>query len=162
MDQLLFSELGKEPIKLAMQIIESSNDSIIISESRLNDGLEPRIIYANDAFIRESGYTKDEVIGKSWLILCGPKTSKSALKRVKNSIEQRYQACEKILHYRKNDDEYWQALNIIPIRNKVWEGILFAAVKNNLNPQKMTKRARSEFKYTLKLLSKANDFLASS
>ena len=39
MDQLLFSELGKEPIKLAMQIIESSNDSIIISESRLNDGL---------------------------------------------------------------------------------------------------------------------------
>jgi PAS domain S-box-containing protein len=157
MEQLLFSGVSDDLVELAMQMIETSNDVIVISASKLVDSPEPLIIYANDAFVRESGYTKDEVIGQPSRILCGPKTNKATLKRIKHSIEQRYRAREKILNYKKNGDELWQVINIVPITNKAWQKTLFSAVQNNLKPQDLTRQAHSEFKYTLELISQAND-----
>lgn len=160
MEQVLFTKLGVDLVDLAMQIIEASNDVIVISISKPSECPEPYIIYVNDAFVRESGYTKDEAIGQSSRILCGPKTNKAALKRIKRSIDQSCRAREKILNYKKNGDEFWQVANIIPITNKSWQKNLLTAVKGNLNQQKINQQDRSEFKYTLELLSKEDDLLA--
>lgn len=156
MEQLLFSKTGDDLVNLAMQLIETSDEVIVISASKPSDCPEPRIIYANEAFVRESGYTKEEVIGQPSRILCGPKTNKAALKRIKRSIEQRYGAREKILNYKKNGDALWQVVNIVPITNKTWQKTLFAVVQDNLNLQELTEQAQSEFKYTLELLREAN------
>jgi hypothetical protein len=62
-DNSLVAALG-----LANRIIEHSNDSILISRSDQIDEPGPFIIYANETFSKETGYTQEDIIGNLQLV----------------------------------------------------------------------------------------------
>ena len=53
-----------------------ANDAILITDAEPIDSPGPRILYANPAFLRTTGYTLAEVIGQSPRILQGPETAR--------------------------------------------------------------------------------------
>ncbi|MGF1924392.1 MAG: PAS domain S-box protein, partial [Bacteroidia bacterium] len=81
----------------------------------------PRIIYVNEAFTKLTGYTAEEVIGKSPRILQGPRTDKSELERLKTHLKN-WEACEvTLVNYKKNGDEFWINFSITPVADdKGW------------------------------------------
>ena len=64
-------------------LIENSFDSILITDATL----EGKIIYANDAFTKLTGYEIDEVIGKTPRILQGKATEKKVIDRLTGSLK---------------------------------------------------------------------------
>jgi diguanylate cyclase (GGDEF)-like protein/PAS domain S-box-containing protein len=155
MEQILQLTESNEFQDIAMHIIESTDYIIIISESQSSDNFSPKIIYVNDAFVRETGYVKKEVIGKTPRILQGPKTNKAIIDKINIAIKAKQSIRAEILNYKKNGDEFWQELNIFPLRRNVNETVRFASIQRNITPIKINENSILEAKNSLELATKA-------
>ncbi|MBI3520116.1 MAG: PAS domain S-box protein, partial [Bacteroidetes bacterium] len=111
----------EQHLKLLESVITHTNDAIMITEAEPFDEPGPRILYVNQAFTNMTGYTPEEVIGKSPRILHGSKTDKKELKRLSESIR-KWQPCEvTVINYKKNGEEFWNNFSLSPIANdKGW------------------------------------------
>ncbi|EPR68105.1 multi-sensor signal transduction histidine kinase [Cyclobacterium qasimii M12-11B] len=69
------------------KVVESANDPILVTEAEAKDSLGPRIIFVNDAFLKQTGYSREEILGKSPRILQGPKSNRKELNRLKIAMK---------------------------------------------------------------------------
>src|SRR5881409_3088119 len=77
----LHAEHGKgDPFAAA---IRATRMSMIITDPRQADN---PIVFANDAFLRLTGYERHEVMGKNCRFLQGPKTDNAAIGMVRDAI----------------------------------------------------------------------------
>jgi PAS domain S-box-containing protein len=65
----------EEQLRLLETCVERINDIVLITEAEPLDEPGPRILYVNDAFVRRTGFTRAEAIGRTPRILQGPKRS---------------------------------------------------------------------------------------
>lgn len=108
----------EEKLRLMDMVITNTNDAIVITEAEPIDGEGPRILFVNEAFTRMTGYTADEVIGKTPRILQGPDTDRNELRRLKESMR-KWQPCEiEVLNYKKNGEAFWINFSIAPVANE--------------------------------------------
>ena len=107
-----------ESLKLAYHIINSSTDAIIICEAEPIHEPGPRIVYVNETFVKDTGYSAEEVIGKTPRILQGANTDSATRRRISDSLRQWKPVREDILNYKKNGEEFWVSLNIFPIADE--------------------------------------------
>ncbi len=73
-------------LRLLEQSIENDYDSILITDINLEKP-GPKIVYVNDGFTEITGYSREEVIGKTPRILQGPKTDREVLDRLKERLK---------------------------------------------------------------------------
>jgi PAS domain S-box-containing protein len=105
-------------LKLLESVITNATDSVLITEAEPFDYPGPKILFVNEAFTKMTGYTAEEVIGKTPRILRGPKTDIEEIKKLSNAI-QRWESCEAtLLNYKKNGEEFWVNMAISPIANE--------------------------------------------
>ncbi|RUZ16271.1 PAS domain-containing protein, partial [Mesorhizobium sp. M7A.F.Ca.CA.001.09.1.1] len=64
--------------------IRATRMSMIITDPRQQDN---PIVFANDAFLRLTGYERHEVLGRNCRFLQGPKTDKAAVEQIRAAIE---------------------------------------------------------------------------
>ena len=108
----------EEQLRLFQSIIETVNDCIVVTEAEPVNGEFPKVVYVNAAFTRMTGYSKEEVIGKTPRILQGPGSSRSELDKVRKALEN-WEPCEvEVLNYRKNGETFWNNFSISPLANE--------------------------------------------
>lgn len=78
----------------------------------------PNILFVNEKFCEITGYSKEELIGKSPRILQGEKTDKNTLNRMKISLANDNYFEGNIINYKKNGEEYAMVWNIAPIQQE--------------------------------------------
>ncbi|NCO20972.1 MAG: diguanylate cyclase [Rhodobacterales bacterium] len=115
-----------------LDLIEATNDAILITSSSDLDRPGPRIIHANPAFCRISGYTREEVIGKTPRILQGPGTCKRALGRIAAALRAGGECEEEILNYSRDGTPYWLDIHIVPLRDKNGTTRYFGAIERDV------------------------------
>jgi len=127
--------------------IEAANDAIIITTADL-DQPGPVIVYVNPGFERMTGWTRDEVIGKSPRILQGPRTDQNLLRRLRNDLETDQTFFGETFNYRKDGSEYVVEWRISPIRNRAGEVTHWVAIQrdvtNRIEYEKELERRVSE------------------
>lgn len=102
-----------------ISILENSiglMDQIVLITTNPNtseDGL--KIIYVNDAFCRQTGYTQSDVTGLSPAILQGPKTCQNTLLQINAAIKSEQPGHWEMVNYTKNNEQYWIDLNLSPL-----------------------------------------------
>ncbi|MCH2077602.1 MAG: PAS domain S-box protein, partial [Rhodobacteraceae bacterium] len=74
MDDFSSTNGGLSLEKMGKSVHRYMNDVIVISEAEPIDQPGPRIVFVNDAFVEHTGYSKEEAIGQTPLILQGPNT----------------------------------------------------------------------------------------
>ena len=105
-------------LKLLESVITNTNDAVLITEAEPFDEPGPRILYVNEAFTKMTGYTAEEVIGKSPRILQGPNSDKAELARLSKAMRN-WEPCEiTTINYKKNGDEFWTNFTIIPVADE--------------------------------------------
>jgi PAS domain S-box-containing protein len=109
----LHAEQGKgDPFAAA---IRATRMAMIITNPRLPDN---PIVFANDAFLRLTGYERSEVVGRNCRFLQGPETDRGHVRAIRDAIEARRDINVDILNYRKDGSTFWNALYISPVANE--------------------------------------------
>ena len=86
----------------------------------------------NAAFTRVSGYTPEDVLGKSPRMLQGPGTAEETRKKIHEALRKAEPVRTQILNYTKSGEKYWLDLNIMPLRNADGQLTHFVAVERDL------------------------------
>jgi len=76
------------------------------------------IIFANDAFLALTGYSREEVLGQPFNFVMADSADAAALKRIKIEFEANSRADTEILCRRKDGSEFWAGLLANPVRDK--------------------------------------------
>lgn len=110
-------------------IIENASDAVVVTDTPgKNSSGSPKIVFVNNAYLEMTGYTKEEVIGKTPKILQGPETERKELDKLRNAIETGKPGHAKLINYRKNGEKFWTSISIFPVRidssqPEYWVGI---------------------------------------
>ncbi|WP_138431968.1 PAS domain-containing protein [Fodinibius saliphilus] len=127
-------------LRLLESAIRSDYDSIIITELSLEKP-GPKIVYVNDGFCKMTGYSKEEVIGKTPRILQGPKTDPKVLEKLKKRLEEGRSFFGQTVNYKKDGSEFVNQWDIHPLKNKDGEITHWVSYQHDI-----TERKRAEEK----------------
>lgn len=131
-------------LKLLESVITNTNDSVLITEAEAFNLPGPRIIYVNEAFTKMTGYTAEEVLGKTPRLLQGPKSDTKELHKLKECL-QKWESCEiTLINYRKDGSEFWVNINVSPVADERgwfthWVSIQRDITEKVLEEQNLTK-----------------------
>ncbi|MEX0779860.1 MAG: PAS domain S-box protein [Balneolales bacterium] len=112
-DQIISEKAAiQQHLNLLEAAIRNDYDSIVITELDLED---PRIVYVNDGFLKLSGYTREEVMGKTPRILQGPKTDRKVLDRLTSCLKEGKSFFGQTINYKKDGSEFVNQWDIHPL-----------------------------------------------
>jgi PAS domain S-box-containing protein len=100
---------GSDPFAAA---VRATRMPMLITDPRQPDN---PIIFANAAFTRLTGYSREDVLGNNCRFLQGPGTNREDVARVRDSIERRVPIEIDLLNYRKDGTTFWNRLLISPV-----------------------------------------------
>lgn len=110
-----------EQLRLLQSVVVNTNDAVIVTEAESIDEPGPRILYVNEAFTRITGYTPEEVLGKTPRILQGPKTDRAELRKIREALSRWESITVEVINYRKDGSEFWNEFNLVPVADaKGW------------------------------------------
>lgn len=119
-----------------LDLVDATNDAIVITSAHDLDRPGPRIIYANAAYCKISGYAKDEIIGKTPRILQGPGTSRKALGRIAKALRAGQECQEELLNYSRDGKPYWLDIHIVPLRDETGTIRYFGAIERDVTDKR--------------------------
>jgi PAS domain S-box-containing protein len=131
----------EEQLRLLQACVERMNDIIVVTESESVDGLWPKVLYVNPAFERNTGYQPEDIIGKTPSILHGPRTQRDVLDRIRASLERWEPVREEILNYKKNGEEVWLELDIVPLADSGGHFTHWISIERNITERKRATEA---------------------
>lgn len=145
-------------------VVKHANDIVLVTEAQKITGPDhPKIVYVNKAFENLTGYSAEEVIGKTPRILQGPETSDEAKACIKQAIENYEPVHCQLLNYAKDGTQYWIELNIFPLKNFLGEVVYFAAIERDISLQKLREdklKQQADSDYLTKLPNRRGFFAA--
>jgi PAS domain S-box-containing protein len=142
-----------ERLRLLESVVVNSNDAIVITESasiNIPDG--PKIIYVNKAFCNMTGYSLQEVIGKTPRLLQGKNTDRNVLKKIRVALEEWQSVNVELINYRKDGTEYWVEINIIPIADKTGWFTHWVAIERDITERKFGEQELRESEASIRNL----------
>ncbi len=141
---------SNEHLRLLETSISRLSDIVLITEAEPFDEPGPRIVFVNDAFERRTGYTREEALGKSPRFLQGPKTQRAELDRMGAALRKWQPVRAELINYKKNGEEFWLELDIVPIADAAGWYTHWVAVERDITQRKLAEQAltESEQRYT--------------
>ena len=109
------SRAARQRLELLEASVSQLNELVVIT--KIVDGSPPRrvIAFVNDAFVRATGYSQAESLGRSPEFMHGPLTDKVELARLQAALERLEPAHAQLVKYRKDGSCYWSELEITPV-----------------------------------------------
>ena len=107
--------LAEERLRLLESVVVQANDAVLITEAWPVDLPGPRIVYANQAFTRTTGYSLEEVLGRTPRLLQGPDSDRATLDRVRAALVLWQPVVAEMLNYRKDGSTFWVEFSIVPV-----------------------------------------------
>lgn len=150
--EIIERQRAEEALRLLESAVQQAHESIVITSAELNPP-DPKIVFVNPAFTKLTGYTADEVIGKTPRILQGPKTEREVVERLHRSLEQGQTFYGETINYRKDGSEFYMEWHVVPIRNESREITHFVGIQRDSTSRKRTEQAIQESQIRLKLIN---------
>jgi PAS domain S-box-containing protein len=109
--------------------LESLREGVTISDPNQKDN---PLVYANDSFLRLTGYSLKEVIHRNCRFLQGPQTNPQDLEYIRQALRAGTPHTVELLNYRKDGTPFWNRLTISPIRNDAGVTTHFIAIQRDV------------------------------
>lgn len=145
----LFSEVSEErdrykrDLSLLESAIRNDYDSILITDLEI-ESPGPRIVYVNPGFTKMTGYSREEVIGKTPRILQGPKTDPEVLDQLKHSLQEGKSFFGQTVNYRKDGSEFINQWDIHPLVDEEGNITHWVSYQHDITERKRAEQALLE------------------
>lgn len=121
-------------MRMMESAVDNASDAILITNA-LADKPNPKIVYANQAFYRLTGYSPQEVLNRSPRFLQGKDTPRKALQKIRQAIENRQYCRVKLLNYAKDGRSFWIDYSMSPVYNADNEVSHFVSVQRDITAE---------------------------
>jgi diguanylate cyclase (GGDEF)-like protein/PAS domain S-box-containing protein len=99
---------------LMLRAVTVASNGITIADARLPD--QP-LVYVNRAFLRITGYSEAEVLGRNCRFLQGPDTDMSQVRPIRRRILAGRDVQAALLNYRRDGSAFWNELRVSAVRD---------------------------------------------
>jgi len=120
--------------------LEAVGEAVLVTTPDL-DAPGPVIVYANPAFCRLSGYSREEVIGRSPRFLQGPETDRTVLGRLREELARGAPFRGEAVNYRRDGSTYRIDWVITPMRDGSGQLTHWIAVQRDVTDLRQTEAA---------------------
>jgi sigma-B regulation protein RsbU (phosphoserine phosphatase) len=128
--------------------LDVAAEGITIADARRPD--RP-LIYANQGFVRMTGYAVAEVLGRNCRFLQGPDTDLRAAQDIREAIEEERECVVEILNYRKDRSTFWNRLSITPVRDESGRVSHFIGIQSDVTARRLAEDGLRKAKDALEL-----------
>ena len=104
------------------------------------------IIYANEGFVRMTGYSESETLGRNCRFLQGPNTETSAIATLRQAVSQRKSCAVELTNYRKNGEMFINYLSLTPIFDNDGKLQHYVGIQSDITELIQRKKAEIEAK----------------
>ena len=108
---------GGIEFRLLQESMAKLNNIVVITEVHPSAAPKHKIVYVNEAFEKHTGYSREEVIGRSPALLQGQGSQPAELNRIHQALEQSLPVHAELTNYKKDGTLFWIELDIAPIKN---------------------------------------------
>ena len=134
--------LSEAQLRLLEAAVAELNDILVITEADPLEAPGPRIVYVNAAFTRITGYSREEVIGRSPRMLRGPATADAESARIGDALQRGQPVRAELVNYTKAGQPYWVELQISPIYAESRQISHFVSVQRVIDERKQAEETR--------------------
>ncbi len=120
----------EKSLRLREKVIEVSSNAVIICSAAAP---EYAIEYVNPAFVSITGFSAEEVIGKSLRSLQGASQDHQNIEEISAALREKREGHAVLRNYRKDGTGYWNDLYIAPVRDDDGEIINFVVAQYDIS-----------------------------
>ncbi|XP_020881306.1 protein TWIN LOV 1 isoform X4 [Arabidopsis lyrata subsp. lyrata] len=73
------------------------------------------IVFASLGFLKMTGYSREEVIGRNGKVFQGPKTNRRSIMEIREAIREERSVMVSLLNYRKSGSPFWMLFHMSPV-----------------------------------------------
>jgi diguanylate cyclase (GGDEF)-like protein/PAS domain S-box-containing protein len=117
----------------AKQAIETCTNGIIVTSAT---GPDYPIEYVNPAFEKMTGYSANEVIGKSCSLLWGGDAAQDEIRKIVSMVREKREVHATLRTYRKDGKLFWSQVHIAPARDRAGEVEHFVVAHYDITDKK--------------------------
>ncbi len=158
MQDITLQKKEEQQLRLFKSVITNTSDAVLITEAEPFELPGPRILYVNEAFTKLTGYSSEEIIGKTPRILQGPNSNRDELDRLKESMKKWEPCVIEILNYKKNGEQFWNSISVMPLANGTGYFTHWISIQRDVTERKK-EEIEKEFFYDLIQTINGHEFL---
>ncbi|WP_019140473.1 EAL domain-containing protein [Noviherbaspirillum massiliense] len=147
----------EQQMHLLKTCVAQLNDIVMITEAEPIEEPGPRIVFVNDAFQRITGYSPEEVLGRSPRFLQGPNTQRGELERVRAALEKKEPVLVEVINYAKDGREFWSEISIFPVAQSSDHFTHFVAIQRDVTDRKKRMQDLAYTTRALQMLTRCNE-----
>ena len=129
-----------EHLRLLEACLSRLNDAVVITEAEPAGGEGPRIVFVNDAFERQSGFAREEVLGQSPCLLRADSTRRSELEPIATALQNGQPVLAQLINYNKDSQEFWGELDIVPVFDAKGVVTHWVSVERDITQRKLAEQ----------------------
>lgn len=133
----------KQLMELMKRATDQCSDGIVITNAKL-DNDNAKILYTNNAFCNMTGYCYNELVGKSLLILHGPRTDPQILARRRIQLSEGHSFNGKLVKYRKDGSEFYSECDSAPVFSRNGEITHYIYIMRDVSKQVSTEKNKEK------------------
>lgn len=148
----------REQLRLLQLSVSHLNDAVLITEADpLHSPQGPKIVYANEAFSRMTGYPIEAVIGNTPRMLQGKDTQRSEIDRMVHAIKRNEPVKAELIYYDSQQRPFWVDLSINPVVDDKGVVTHLVTVQRDITERKNTELAIKLSEERFRLVSNASN-----
>ena len=153
--ELIEQKSSPARMQILFAAVDRAQDVILLTEAEPIDEPGPRVVYINKAFQRMTGYSPEDIIGKSPRILQGPKSDRAAIRRMRAAMAAWQPIREELINYRKDGSEFWVDMSIFPIANEKGHYTHWMAIQRDTTEQNIIRERLADGESRHRFLTEA-------